>query len=162
MDWPGWPAAPPVLMSLQAPALAGLVVFGGLLSTYTGVLLAATVVPAWNRHRRTLPVHFGLASLACAAGWLLVLGVRDESMVNLMVFALLMDLLVEAYMLWEERGDGSGFPFVTKFLRSVAVVTIAIAGAWLGFAQWAAVLVLISSLLGRFEWVDRGRVDSGR
>jgi hypothetical protein len=36
------------------------------LSTYTGVLVANTAVPAWHEARRDLPVVFGLSSLASA------------------------------------------------------------------------------------------------
>jgi formate-dependent nitrite reductase membrane component NrfD len=43
---------------------AGLLIFGSaffgtLLATYTGVLIGATVIPAWFLHRVLLPIHFG-------------------------------------------------------------------------------------------------------
>ena len=48
----------PVLFWLGAGPAA---VLGGLLATYTGVLIGVTTVPAWAAHDRTLPVHFGMA-----------------------------------------------------------------------------------------------------
>ena len=36
---------------------------GAVLATYTGVLLGATVIPAWSSHHRLLPFHFGLVAL---------------------------------------------------------------------------------------------------
>jgi formate-dependent nitrite reductase membrane component NrfD len=43
-------------------------IFGTLLATYTGVLIGATVIPAWFLHRTLLPIHFGTAGLGSAAG----------------------------------------------------------------------------------------------
>lgn len=60
------------ILLLFATAAAALT--GALLATYTGVLLGATAVPAWNRHRTLLPAHFGAAGLGCAACALQVMG----------------------------------------------------------------------------------------
>ena len=60
---------------------AGMLIFGSaflgtLLATYTGVLIGATVIPAWFLHRVLLPIHFGTAGLGSAAGLLELLGHR--------------------------------------------------------------------------------------
>jgi hypothetical protein len=47
---------------------------GMFLATYTGVLLGATVIPAWFLHRTLLPIHFGVAGLGSAAALLELLG----------------------------------------------------------------------------------------
>jgi formate-dependent nitrite reductase membrane component NrfD len=55
-----------IALELHFGALAGVLIlaaalFGLLLATYTGVLLGATVIPAWFLHRVLLPIHFGTA-----------------------------------------------------------------------------------------------------
>jgi formate-dependent nitrite reductase membrane component NrfD len=51
-------------LRLAAETVAGLA--GPALSTYTGVLLADTAVPAWHEARRHLPVAFGMSAAASA------------------------------------------------------------------------------------------------
>lgn len=67
-----------------APALGraagiGAAALGGPMTTYTGVLIANTAVPAWHNAHRELPVLFAASSVA-AAGGLGLLGapVRDN------------------------------------------------------------------------------------
>src|SRR5690606_35800178 len=62
-----------VLLSLGTLFAAPL---GAIVATYTGVLIGATAVPAWNQHRGTLPVHFGVAGLGSAAAALELVGFR--------------------------------------------------------------------------------------
>ena len=52
--------------------------FGLPLSTYTGVLIGATVIPVWNHNIKTLPFHFGMSGLNSAVATLELLG-NDES-----------------------------------------------------------------------------------
>lgn len=151
-DWQHWPPAPRVLTPMLPPVLAGLTVLGGLLATYTGVLLAATVVPAWNRHRSTLPVHFGLASLASAAAWLLLLG-AGEPVVRLMLVAVLADSVLETLMRRSDAESSSRVTWAGPLAAAVATAILVMLGAlWL-----AALLVLGTGLAGRFHWVARGR-----
>src|SRR5216117_4003841 len=56
--------------------ICGAAIFGTLLATYTGVLIGATVIPAWFLHRTLLPIHFGISGLGSAAGVLELLGHR--------------------------------------------------------------------------------------
>jgi hypothetical protein len=53
---------------------------GLVMTTYTGVLIGATTVPAWNRHVRMLPIHFGASALASAVSVLELLGHEDEAL----------------------------------------------------------------------------------
>ena len=39
---------------------------GLLFNNYTGVLLGATVIPAWNRNVSSLPVHFSVSGAGAA------------------------------------------------------------------------------------------------
>jgi len=57
-------------------ALSGLI-----LSTYTGVLLGATAIPAWNENVATLPIYFSAAGTAAAAATLELLG-NDSPALN--------------------------------------------------------------------------------
>ena len=117
--WPNWPPAPSALVPLLAPALAILTLLGGLLATYTGVLLSATVVPAWNRQRRLLPTHFGLASLASAAAWLVLLG-EGGTWSWMMLVVVLADALLEGWMRRaEDSSSSSGTKRLTNSLREV-------------------------------------------
>src|SRR5438093_1284082 len=50
------------LITIAAVLLViGSAFWGMLLSTYTGVLIGVTTIPAWFLHRVLLPIHFGTA-----------------------------------------------------------------------------------------------------
>lgn len=56
----------------EAAALA----FGLPFSNYTGVLIGASAIPAWNRNVGDLPIHFGMSGLSAAVGLLELMGNR--------------------------------------------------------------------------------------
>src|SRR5205823_95962 len=56
-------------------ALTGLI-----LATYTGVLIGATAIPVWSRHRRLLPLHFGASALGAAVSLVELTGPRTTSL----------------------------------------------------------------------------------
>jgi hypothetical protein len=56
----------------EAAALA----FGLPFSNYTGVLIGASAIPAWNRNVVDLPIHFGMSGLSAAVGLLELMGNR--------------------------------------------------------------------------------------
>jgi Polysulphide reductase, NrfD len=60
--------APPWLGGLGWAGEAIAAVTGLVLLTYTGVLLAATAVPVWSKHRKLLPPHFAASAIGTAAG----------------------------------------------------------------------------------------------
>lgn len=49
-------------------------IFGLPLATYTGVLIGATVIPAWRRNIAMLPAHFGASGLGACVGILELMG----------------------------------------------------------------------------------------
>lgn len=53
-------------------------VSGLLLSTYTGVLLGATAIPAWSENATLLPFHFGASGLASAVAVLQLAGHEND------------------------------------------------------------------------------------
>lgn len=153
IGWTMWPTAPAGLEPLLPAALAGLVVLGGLLSTYTGVLLAATVVPAWNRHRTSLPLHFGLSSLAAAGAWLVMLGAAAPAL-QIMLGAVLIDGALEVWMRWARD---QGAELESGWWTPLASTVAALACVAVGLATVAAVVILVAGLIGRFHWVAQGR-----
>lgn len=50
--------------------------FGLPFSNYTGVLIGATTIPAWNENAGDLPLHFGMSGLSAAVGMLELMGHR--------------------------------------------------------------------------------------
>jgi hypothetical protein len=58
----------------QAVSLA----FGLPFSNYTGVLIGATAIPAWNENVGELPIHFGMSGLSAAVALLELMG-NDKS-----------------------------------------------------------------------------------
>jgi formate-dependent nitrite reductase membrane component NrfD len=56
----------------QAASLA----FGLPFSNYTGVLIGATAIPAWNANAGDLPMHFGMSGLSAAVGMVELMGNR--------------------------------------------------------------------------------------
>ncbi len=59
--------------------LAALFGFG--MATYTGVLIGATAIPVWNKHVRSLPVHFAMSGMGAATGMLTLMG-NDSRALN--------------------------------------------------------------------------------
>jgi len=65
----------PVRVIEQAGQAASLA-FGLPFSNYTGVLIGATAIPAWNENAGDLPIHFGMSGLSAAVGMLELMGHR--------------------------------------------------------------------------------------
>jgi formate-dependent nitrite reductase membrane component NrfD len=54
------------------------------LATYTGVLIGATAIPAWNQNIKTLPIHFGMSGLASGVSILELVGNDESPALNLL------------------------------------------------------------------------------
>lgn len=65
--------------------------FGLPLVTYTGVLIGATVIPAWNRNVALLPAHFAASGMAAAVGMLELMGHESPALQALGTGAALME-----------------------------------------------------------------------
>ena len=57
---------------------------GLVMSSYTGVLIGATVVPVWNQNIGTLPLHFAASGVNSAVSILELLGVGENEALNLL------------------------------------------------------------------------------
>jgi len=67
----------PVRVMERAGEAASLA-FGLPFSNYTGVLIGATAIPAWNQNVGDLPIHFGMSGLSAAVGMLELMGNRKS------------------------------------------------------------------------------------
>src|SRR5438270_13068634 len=61
---------------LERAGEAASLAFGLPFSNYTGVLIGATAIPAWNQNAGDLPMHFGMSGLSAAVGMLELMGHR--------------------------------------------------------------------------------------
>jgi len=146
-------------------ALGGGAVTGALLSTYTGVLLAATAVPAWNAHRGTLPVHFGVVALGSAAALLELLGHPAGALHALGLAAASVETAIGAWIEVHRHGDRD------RALRTGRAALLlrgsgALAGPVSlvlrvgGLRAWAAAAFLLGALVSRFGWLEAGRAST--
>lgn len=143
---------------------------GLVLSTYTGVLIGATAIPAWSRNVRLLPIHFGASGVGAAVSLLELLGHRDRSLNALGIGAAAVETLIGLAL--EARADP-----VTQALRAEASWHVTRAGGLLSgplplalrvlagrspaARRLAAVSTIAGSLLTRFGWIAAGRENAG-
>lgn len=137
---------------------------GLVMTTYTGVLIGATSIPAWNQHVHLLPVHFGASALGSAVSLLELRG-HDETALNALgIGAAIFETL--AGMVIEGTDDVESEP-----LRHGRTGTIIRIGGTLsgpvplilrlfGARKAAALSTLAGSLITRFAWVEAGKVSA--
>ncbi len=144
---------------------AGAALAGAVLATYVGVLLAATAVPAWFKHRALLPLHFGLAGLGSAAAALELAGFRSSV---LHVVGLAVAALETGVGAWVELvRHGAADRALRRgraglLLRSAGI--LAGPGALLlrlgGWVPAAATSFLLGALVSRYGWLAAGRASA--
>jgi formate-dependent nitrite reductase membrane component NrfD len=141
---------------LRDVAAAGSAFFGLVMSTYTGVLLGVTAIPAWNKHAATLPVHFAASALASATS-LLELRDHDEPALNALA------ALAASFETW------TGYQLERKQTPSAAMRTAGVLSGPIPLAlrlicmkskkarRVAAAITIAGSLVTRFAWVEAGK-----
>lgn len=151
--------------TLAWAALTLSALLGSLIATYTGVLLAVTVVPAWNTHAGALPLHFGTAALGSAAALLELLGHRLDA---LHVIGSAAAALETALWLWTEvlnqgvrdralrRGSSGALVRASAALIGPLSLGLRLAG----LRPFAAVAFFAGALLSRFAWLEAGRAST--
>lgn len=141
---------------------------GMVLSTYTGVLIGATVIPVWNENIATLPHHFAASGVNSAVSILELMGHDDSRGLNSLGIA------ASAYEVYE------GFELETKHTRSNEPVHKGLSGAIVraggvlsgpvplalrvayavtgnrNLRRAAAWSSIAGSLLTRFGWIQAG------
>ena len=122
---------------------------GLVMSTYTGVLIGATVIPVWSKHVSILPLHFGASAMASAVSLLQLFG-HDEKALNFL------GLAAAAFeTLQGPRIDGMRMASlfsgpVPLFLRTIGLRSRRVRTA-------AAAASLLGSILTRLAWLETGK-----
>jgi formate-dependent nitrite reductase membrane component NrfD len=159
---------------LENAGEAASLVFGLPFSNYTGVLIGATAIPAWNCNAGDLPIHFGMSGLSAAVGLLELMGNQRSRALELLglgaaLFEIWEGLRIEArrnpaleplkYGLSGAitRAGGLLSGPVPAALRLLSML----AGRRSGSVRKAAALSAIAgSLLTRIAWVHAGHVSA--
>jgi Polysulphide reductase, NrfD len=155
----------------QAASLA----FGLPLSNYTGVLIGATAIPAWNANAGELPIHFGMSGLGAAVGLLELMGNRKSRALQML------GLGASIFEMWEGwRLEGRNLrtldPLKYGFSGNVTRVGGVLSGPLpallrlLSLAgndrrsnqlrKWAAISAVAGSLVTRIAWVQAGHASA--
>ena len=136
---------------------------GGLLATYTGVLIGATAIPAWFLHRTQLPIHFGTAGLGCAAALLELLGHRIAALNFLGFYAAGVETALLIWLSVDKHGaaDRAIHEHRSGWLIRIGEVLngpLALVLRFLGLIPFAAISFLIGALVSRIGWIAVGKV----
>jgi formate-dependent nitrite reductase membrane component NrfD len=156
--------------ALGRAAGIGAAVFGGPMTSYTGVLLADTAVPAWHDAHRELPVLFAASALAAAGGLGLTgAAVPDNApAARLGALGATVELAVSAAM--ERRlgmiGERYRLGSAGRWMRTARMLSVAgVAGALVGRRSRAVSVVsglalLAGSLATRFGVFEAGKASA--
>jgi Polysulphide reductase, NrfD len=145
--------------------LSGAAVSGAVLATYTGVLLGATVVPAWSAHHRLLPFHFGTVALGSAAAMLELVGFRLPALNAIGLTVTAVETGIGAWIELNRKGvtaralhEGDA----GLLLRTAGLLTgpVALVLRLVGLVPTAAASLLIGALFSRYGWLVAGRASA--
>jgi len=150
------------------------VLSGLVLTTYTGVLIGATTIPAWNENVSTLPVHFAASGLASAVSILELRGHHTAALNKLAIGAATVETITGARLElhrepasetlrtgptgWSMRAAGLLSGPVPLFLRLLSFGVSRNRRQQLRTA--AAVSALAGSFVTRMAWVEAGRASA--
>jgi hypothetical protein len=156
----------PFVLIVAGLLTVGAAVFGLGLAPYTGVLIGATVIPAWFLHRILLPIHFGTAGLGCAAAILELLGFQIRPLFILGLLAAIIETLLWIWLEIDRHGAADRALHqgtVGWLIRGGEIFSgpLAILFRLTNLIPLAAISFLLGALLSRFGWIAAGRV-SGR
>jgi hypothetical protein len=134
---------------------------GLVMSTYTGVLVGATAIPAWNRSVSVLPVHFAASGLAAAVSLLELLGHDHPALNRLGIAAALVEIATGAVHELDpdpahaplKRGSSGALVRAGSLLSGPLPLLLRLIGA----RKAAAVAAIAGSLATRYGWVAAGR-----
>ncbi len=143
---------------------------GLVLATYTGVLLGATAIPAWNTHRALLPVHFAASALGSAAGLLELCGFLTPATLRLGITAAAIETGIGALIELRPRrpdralreGRSGRVIRLGAILSGPLPLVLRIAGAESPLVRLAAAIAFLAgALLSRYGWLAVGRRSAG-
>jgi formate-dependent nitrite reductase membrane component NrfD len=145
---------------------------GLVMSSYTGVLIGATVIPVWNENVGTLPQHFAASGLNSAVSLLEALGHDDSRALNLLGIGASAYEVYEGFELEAKRdrvneplhkGWSGAIVRAGGVLSGPVPLALRLAYAVSGnkklrrAAAWSSIA---GSLLTRFGWVQAGRASA--
>jgi formate-dependent nitrite reductase membrane component NrfD len=144
---------------------------GMVLATYTGVLIGATAIPAWNEHVGTLPIHFATSGTAAAASILELAGNESEALNKIAIGAAAMETFMGASLELDLspanralKSAGSGWAMRGAGLLSgpipLALRLLSLKNRNRNLRRAAAISSIAGSLLTRFAWVGAGKVSA--
>jgi formate-dependent nitrite reductase membrane component NrfD len=139
---------------------------GLVLSTYTGVLIGATAIPAWSENVKVLPIHFGASGVGAAVSILELLGHRDRALNVLGAGAAAVETLIGASL--ELRGNEAFMPLKNDWTGAVTRMGGVLSGPLpLGLRllagrspaarKAAAISTVMGSVMTRVGWLAAGR-----
>jgi hypothetical protein len=137
--------------------------FGMFLATYTGVLIGATVIPAWFLHRTLLPIHFGTAGLGSAAALLELLGHRIVALNFIGFYAAGIETALLIWLSLDKHGaaDRAIHEHRSGWLIRIGEISngpLALILRFFGLVLFAAISFLLGALVSRFGWIAAGKV----
>ncbi|MGC2475146.1 MAG: hypothetical protein WA485_12485, partial [Candidatus Sulfotelmatobacter sp.] len=148
--------------------------FGLPLATYTGVLIGATVIPAWNQNISLLPVHFAASGLGASIGLLELMGHRSPALQALGLGAALTETAMGASIElnpdpaveplkhgpsgWLIRLGGVLSGPIPLALRTISLFSKGSRSAKL--RKYAAISSVVGSAITRAAWIHAGHVSA--
>ena len=156
---------------LRAAGQAVAALFGPAMATYTGALVADSVVPAWHEARRELPFVFAGSAAAAAGGAqaivtpaaaarparrLAILGGVVELAASQAMKQRLGDLVGEVY----EKGEGGRYERLSDTCTLAGTALMAVAGRRRVGAVAAGALLLAGSWCKRFAVYHAGKTSA--
>jgi hypothetical protein len=164
---------PSIAISLVENASSLLAAATGLvMSSYTGVLIGATVIPVWNENVGTLPLHFAASGLNSAVSLLELLGHDGSRALNMLGIGASAYEVYEGFELETKRdrvneplhkGWSGAIVRAGGMLSGPVPLALRLAYAVSGnkklrrAAAWSSIA---GSLLTRFGWVHAGRASA--
>jgi hypothetical protein len=145
---------------------------GRVMASYTGVLVGATVIPVWNKHVGSLPMHFAASGLNSAVSILELMNHDDSRALNILGLAASGYEIAEGALIELDRdrtnrplqhGRSGFFVRLGGLLSGPVPFTLRIAYALTGnkkLRRAAALSSLAGSLLTRFGWVEAGKASA--
>jgi formate-dependent nitrite reductase membrane component NrfD len=163
----------PRIPVLTDVAEIGAALTGLILSTYTGVLVGATAIPAWNEKISLIPIHFASSGLSTAVSILELRGHTNSALNRIGIGATVVETAIGASL---ELGKKPG---TEPLHRKATGWTMRVAGLLSGplplalrllsltsperkqkLRRAAAISSVAGSLITRFAWVYAGRASS--
>ena len=160
------PSVAPLFLVLAILLTAGSAIAGVGLATYTGVLIGATVIPAWFLHRVLLPIHFGTAGLGSAAALLELSGFHIRPLYVIGLAAAIVETLLWIWLEVDKHGAADRALHEGRagwMIRGGELCTgpLAIILRLTNLVPLAAISFLLGAFLSRFGWISAGR-NSGK